>query len=179
MRRAQDACARSDKERRRVVAELRRGGETQDQPRNHPVPNGIVAMNLRVRGLRWHGPDHASRGAPVVGAPNRSDGYGLVAPTHAVARVPRIWGRGIPGTRAVARVATRCTSSSAFRPPRRFSRKKLGAPGAAPRRRRCAARGPTLADPWSSVYRTPVTRRPATRVRGSPGRSPAGRLATL
>ena len=46
-------------------------------------------MTLQVEGLGWHGPDHASRGAPVVGAPNRSCDYGVVAP-------PRAWDRGIP-----------------------------------------------------------------------------------
>ena len=71
-------------------------------------------MTLQVEGLRWHDPDHASRGAPVVGAPSRSECYGVVAPTHAIARVPRIWGRGIPGTRALARVAAHCTPSTAF-----------------------------------------------------------------
>ena len=27
-------------------------------------------MTLHVEGLRWHGPDHAARGASVVGAPS-------------------------------------------------------------------------------------------------------------
>ena len=71
-------------------------------------------MTLRVEGLRWHDPDHASRGAPVVGAPSHSYGHGVVAPTHAVARVRRIWDPGIPGTRVVARVAARCTALAAF-----------------------------------------------------------------
>jgi hypothetical protein len=62
-------------------------------------------MTLQVEGLRWHDPDHASRVASVVGAPSYSYGYGVVAPTHAVARIPRIWDRGIPGTRTIARVA--------------------------------------------------------------------------
>ena len=52
------------------------------------MPNTMDDMNLHAGGLRWHGPDHASRGAPVVGTPSRSYGYGVVAP-------PRIWGRGI------------------------------------------------------------------------------------
>ena len=39
-------------------------------------------MTLQVEGLRWHDPDHASCGAPVVGAPSRSECYGVVAPTH-------------------------------------------------------------------------------------------------
>ena len=94
-------------ERRRGVAALRRGGETQDQPHNRHVPTNTRGMTLHVEGLGWHGPDHAARGAPVVGAPNRSYGYGVVAPTHAIARVPRIWGRGIPN-------AAHCTSSAAF-----------------------------------------------------------------
>ena len=70
-----------------------------------PVPTIMNDMTLHVEGLRWHGPDHASRGAPVVGAPSHSYGYGVVAPTDAVARKPRSWDRGIPGTRAMARVA--------------------------------------------------------------------------
>ena len=71
-------------------------------------------MTLQVEGLRWHDPDHAALGAPVVGAPNHSYGYGVVAPTHAIARVPRSWGRGIPGIRALARVAIHCTPSTAL-----------------------------------------------------------------
>ena len=57
-------------------------------------------MTLQVEGLRWHDPDHASRGAPVVGAPSRSECYGVVAP-------PRSWGRG-------TRNAAHCTPSTAF-----------------------------------------------------------------
>ena len=64
-------------------------------------------MTLHVEGLRWHDPDHAARGAPVVGAPSRSECYGLVAS-------PWIWGRGIPGTRALARVAAHYTPSTVF-----------------------------------------------------------------
>ena len=71
-------------------------------------------MTLQVEGLRWHDPDHAYARCPVVGVPSRSECYGVVAPTHAVARVPRIWGRGIPGTRALERVAAHCTPSTAF-----------------------------------------------------------------
>ena len=67
-------------------------------------------MTLHVEGLRWHDPDHASRGASVVGAPSRSYGYGVVAP-------PRIWGRGIPGTRAIARVAAHPPFRSPFLKP--------------------------------------------------------------
>ena len=58
-------------------------------------------MTLHVEGLGRHGP------IPVVGAPNRSYDYGVVAP-------PRAWDRGIPGTRAIARLAAHCTSSTAF-----------------------------------------------------------------
>ena len=83
-----------------------------DQPHNRPVPTSMYDMTLHVEGLRWHGPDHAARGAPVVGVPSHSYGYGVVAPTHAVARVPRIWDRGIPGTRALARVAAHCPPST-------------------------------------------------------------------
>ena len=43
--RAQGACARPDKERRRGVATLRRGGETQDQPHNRPVPDPLYFFN--------------------------------------------------------------------------------------------------------------------------------------
>ncbi len=88
------ACARSDKERRRGVATLRRGGETPDQPHNRHVPTDMYDMTLHVEGLGWHGP------ISVVGAPNRSYSYGVVAP-------PRIWGRGIPN-------AAHCTPSTAF-----------------------------------------------------------------
>ena len=104
-----------------------RGGETQDQPRGHrgqrpwsPCALHILGMTLHVDGLRWHDPDHAARSAPVVGAPSRSECYGVVALAHAIARVPRSWGGtrrrrvGIPGTRALARVAAHCTPSTAF-----------------------------------------------------------------
>ena len=80
--RAQGACARSDQERRRGVATLRRGGETPDQPHNRPVPTTINGMTLHVEGLRWHDP------ISVVGVPSHSYGYGVVAP-------PRSWSRGI------------------------------------------------------------------------------------
>ena len=49
-------------------------------------------MTIQVDGLRWHDPDHASRGASVVGAPSHSYGYGVVAPTHAIARYPDLGG---------------------------------------------------------------------------------------
>ena len=49
-------------------------------------------MTLHVEGLWWHGPDDAARGAPVVVAPSHGYGYGVVALTHGIARVPRIWG---------------------------------------------------------------------------------------
>ena len=65
-----------------------------DQPRNRHAPNAMADLNTQVCGLGWHGP------ISVVGAPSRSDGYGVVAP-------PRTWGRGIPN-------AARCTSSTAF-----------------------------------------------------------------
>ena len=86
--------------------------------KGYSVPTAMNDMTLEVEGLRWHGPDHAARGAPVVRAPSHSYGYGVVAPTHAIARVPRSWGGtrrrrvGIPGTRALARVATHCTPST-------------------------------------------------------------------
>ena len=57
-------------------------------------PTNRSGMTLHVEGLGWHGP------IPVVGAPNRSYDYGVVAP-------PRAWGRGIPN-------AAHCTSSTAF-----------------------------------------------------------------
>ena len=50
MGRAQGACARSDKERRRGVATLRRGGETQDQPHNRPVPTIMKGMTYTFVG---------------------------------------------------------------------------------------------------------------------------------
>ena len=59
-----------------------------DQPHSHHVPDTMCNHDLPVSGLRWHGPDHASRGAPVVGTPRHGYGHALVAP-------PRIWGRGI------------------------------------------------------------------------------------
>ena len=68
----------------------------------HPGAHHHGGLIRRVRGLRWHGPTHALRARvpPVVGAPSRSEGYGVLAP-------PRIWSRGI-------RNAARCTSSTAF-----------------------------------------------------------------
>ena len=68
----------------------------------HPCALHDGDMISPGRGLRWHGPTHALRARvpPVVGAPSRSEGYGVVAP-------PRIWSRGIPN-------AARCTSSAAF-----------------------------------------------------------------
>ena len=80
---------------------------TAAEGRGRPVPTTMNDMTLQAKGLRWHDPDHAARGAPVVGAPSHSYGYGVVAP-------PRVWDRGIPGTRALARVAAHCTSSIAF-----------------------------------------------------------------
>ena len=86
-----------------------------DQPRNRHVPNTMADMILRVCGLGWPGP------ISVVGAPRTTafgggarDGYGVVAPRPTL-RAGAPWGRGIiPGTRARARVAARCTSSTAF-----------------------------------------------------------------
>ena len=68
----------------------------------HPCAQHHGGLIGRVRGLRWHGPDPrpTGAGAPVVGAPSRSEGYGVLAP-------PRIWSRGI-------RNAAHCTSSIAF-----------------------------------------------------------------
>ena len=62
------------------------------------MPTTMSDISLRVEGLGWHGPDHASRGAPVVGAPSRSYDYGVVAP-------PRAWDRGVPN-------AAHCTPST-------------------------------------------------------------------
>ncbi len=76
-----------------------------DQPRNRHVPNTMADMILRVCGLGWHGP------ISVVGAPSRSDGYGVVAPRPALC-AGALWGRGMPGTRAIARVAAHCTSTT-------------------------------------------------------------------
>ena len=56
-----------------------------DQPRNRPAPNTMNDIILQSCGLRWHGPDPRSAWVPpVVGAPSRSEGYGVLAP-------PRIW----------------------------------------------------------------------------------------
>jgi len=52
------------------------------------VPTTMWGMILHVEGLRWHDPDHAYARCPVVGAPSRSECYGVVAP-------PRSWDRGI------------------------------------------------------------------------------------
>ena len=79
-------------ERRRGVATLRRGGETQDQPHNRPVPTDMNDMTLQVEGLGWHGPDHA------------------VPPLLELLTVDR----GIPGTRATARVAAHPPFRSPF-----------------------------------------------------------------
>ena len=62
---------------------LLRGGETQGQPHNRHVPTTMRGMILHVEGLRWHDP------ISVVGGPSRSECYGVVALTHAIARVPR------------------------------------------------------------------------------------------
>jgi hypothetical protein len=70
--------------------------------RNPPAPNGMKDISLQDRGLRWHGPTHAlcARVPPVVGAPRRSYGYGVVAPRPTASpRVP-LWGRGTV-TRAI------------------------------------------------------------------------------
>ena len=47
-------------ERRRGVATLLRGGETQDQPHNRHVPTNMWGMTLHVEGLRWHDPISAT-----------------------------------------------------------------------------------------------------------------------
>ena len=85
-----------------------------DQPRNSHVPNTMADIVVRLRGLGWHGP------ISVVGAPRTTafgggarDGYAFEAPRPARC-AGALWGRGIPGTRALARVAARCTSSTAF-----------------------------------------------------------------
>jgi hypothetical protein len=80
--------------------------------RNPPAPNGMKDISLQDRGLRWHGPTHAlcARVPPVVGAPRRSYGYGVVAPRPTASpRVP-LWGRGTV-TRAIVFLpqAPRCT----------------------------------------------------------------------
>ncbi len=71
------------------------------------MPTTMRGMTLQVEGLRWHDPDHANARCPVVGAPNHSECYGVVAPDPRFARVPRSWGRGI-------RNAAHCTPSTAF-----------------------------------------------------------------
>ena len=68
---------------RRLLKEYRRRinrAGTAAKGRGRPVPTDMNDMTLQVEGLRWHGPDHAARGAPVVGAPSRSECYGVVAP---------------------------------------------------------------------------------------------------
>ncbi len=72
-----------------------------------PCAQHLVCRIIRGSGLGWHGPTgHRRRWSLrarvplVVGAPNRSLGYGVVAP-------PRIWSRGIPN-------AAHCTSPTAF-----------------------------------------------------------------
>jgi hypothetical protein len=77
------------------------------RPRPPGAHNRMGRNDLNGGGLRWHGPTHALRARvpPVVGAPRRSYGY-------ASSRRHRIWGRGIPGTRAQARVAGRCISTT-------------------------------------------------------------------
>ena len=82
-----------------------------------PAPNTMTDMIMHSCGLGWHGrPTPFGGGYPsVVGASRRSFGYAFDAPTHALrARVPRIWGRGIRGTRANARVAARSPFRSPF-----------------------------------------------------------------
>ena len=61
------------------------------------MPTDTSDMALHVEGWRWPGPGHASRSAPVVGALSHGYGYGVVAPTHAVARVPSELGPWHPG----------------------------------------------------------------------------------
>ena len=56
------------------------------------MPTIRRGMTLHVEGLRWHGP------ISVVGAPSRSECYGVVAP-------PKSWDRGI-------RNAAHCTPST-------------------------------------------------------------------
>ena len=87
--------------------------------RNPPAPDSMNDIIGQGCGLRWHGPTHAfGAGAPLVGAPKTTafgggarDGYGVVAPRRTV-RAGALWGRGIPGTRALARVAAHCTPAA-------------------------------------------------------------------
>ncbi len=58
-----------------------------DQPRSRHVPNTMTDISVQLNGLRWHGP------ISVVGAPIRSDGYGVVAPRPTL-RAGALWGRG-------------------------------------------------------------------------------------
>ena len=136
LRRGYPACASSGKERRGVVAQLRRRGETQHQPRSRPAPNTLNDMNFRGRGLGWHGPTHALRARvpPVVEAPRRSLGYAVVAsPDPRFAWVP-LWGRGIPGTRAKHGWRPAPLSDHPSRPTAATSRPRRRRPG------RCGAR---------------------------------------
>jgi hypothetical protein len=58
------------------------------------VPTTMWGMSERVEGLGWHDP------ISFVGAPSRSECYGVVAP-------PRSWGRGTPNV-------AHCTPSTAL-----------------------------------------------------------------
>ena len=68
-----------------------------DQPRTPPAPITLVSIDLGGRGLGRHGPDHASRGALVVGPLRRGYGYGRAPLAEwRVVGPPRIWSRGAP-----------------------------------------------------------------------------------
>jgi len=48
-----------------------------------PCAHDQTGNTCSAVGLRWHGQTTLARGAPVVGVPSRSDGYGSVAPRPA------------------------------------------------------------------------------------------------
>ena len=77
------------------------------------VLNTMADLILRVFGLRRHSSISVVR-APrtTVSGGGARDGYGVVAPRPTLCAGDR-WSRGIPGTRALAQVATHCAPSAA------------------------------------------------------------------
>ena len=65
-----------------------------DQPRTPPAPITLFAKVLHCNGSGRHGPDHASRGAFVVGSPRTTAFGGGARYDYAVGEPPGIWGRG-------------------------------------------------------------------------------------
>jgi hypothetical protein len=69
-----------------------------DQPRTPPALITLFAKVLRGDGLGRLGPDHAARGALVVGPPRTTAFGGGARYGYAIGEPPRIWGRGAPET---------------------------------------------------------------------------------